>query len=634
MINLLNNVIYKEYLLAIAEKIKKKRFKTGFDGMTIEGALSWIYINGDRLCKDILNKDYSPMPAVGFRIAKHQGGFRSVSRISAIDTIVQNAICDLIIPLTEDKFSDSSFAYRPKRGVNTAIERYILLANKYPYATKFDICSCFNNINHNKLKESLKEFFDDEVLCDLCMKFIKTPLFIDGEILKSEKGILQGMPLAPVLCNIYLHNLDCFLSELNIPFVRYADDIIIFWESLEEMSEKADKITDFLSKRLFLKCNAHKSKTDSPAKLVYLGYRFASDKKGIIAKRNINNDYPNYTWHSQTPHNNHRTVDLVSDGILRQSGFSMLFDTETIDTDIPVASTDIINVFSDVIIDSGSVEKLMKNNITINFINKYGECIGTLSPNNSFKDPRLTHIQIMEYYNESSRLELAKEFVLASIHNDIIVIRYYNKHANDDTFTDILKQLTSLKKSVNKSSSYEELLTIEARARKIYYSAFDMIIKRSEFSFEVRTRRPPRNMVNAMISFGNTLLYNYIASEIQKTALDVRVGYLHATSRRKKTLNLDIAEIFKPILVDRLVFSLINKNVITPAHFVFSENGAVFLTAEGKRIFLKYFYLKLNDCIKVNSIGMTYRKIITEEVYKLIRKFRHNEKYKAYRQVR
>lgn len=272
---MLNGVINKEYLLAKAEKIKKKRFKSGFDGMTMEGALSWIYINGDRLCNEILNNDYSPIPAVGFRVAKHQGGFRSVSRISAIDTIVQNAICDLVIPLAEDKFSDNSFAYRPMRGVNTAIERYILLANKYPYAAKFDICSCFSNINHNKLKDSLNLFFDDELLCDLCMKFAKTPLFIDGEIQKTEKGILQGMPLAPVLCNIYLHNLDCFLSELNIPFVRYADDIIIFGESLDKISETTEKITSFLSECLFLKHNAHKSKIDSPAKLVFLGFEIA-----------------------------------------------------------------------------------------------------------------------------------------------------------------------------------------------------------------------------------------------------------------------------------------------------------------------------------------------------------------------
>ena len=99
-------------------------------------------------------------------------------------------------------------------------------------------------------------------------------------------------------------------------------------------------------------------------------------------------------------------------------------------------------------------------------------------------------------------------------------------------------------------------------------------------------------------------------------------------------MNLDIAEIFKPIIVDRIVFSLINKGAITPAHFNFSKNGAVYLSAEGKRIFLSAFYSKLNDNIKIKSVSMTYRRIIIEEINKLARRFRHNEKYKAYRQVR
>ena len=108
---------------------------------------------------------------------------------------------------------------------------------------------------------------------------------------------------------------------------------------------------------------------------------------------------------------------------------------------------------------------------------------------------------------------------------------------------------------------------LEAQIRKDYYSCFDLFIKRDEFVFEKRSKRPPQNEVNALISFGNTVLYNYIATEIQKVNLDVSVGFLHSTTNRTKTLNLDIAEIFKPLIVDRVIFSLINKNEINLEHF-------------------------------------------------------------------
>lgn len=175
----------------------------------------------------------------------------------------------------------------------------------------------------------------------------------------------------------------------------------------------------------------------------------------------------------------------------------------------------------------------------------------------------------------------------------------------------------------------------EARVRNIYYSCYDRFIEnQTDFSFVRRSRRPPENEVNALISFGNVMLYSIIATEIQKTPLDVRVGFLHATNSRKESLNLDIAEIFKPLIVDRTVFSLINRRALRKKHFTYCENGAVYLNAEGKRIFLRSFYDKLETVVTVGDRKMSYNRIITEEIRKLIRYFKDSEKYRAFRQVR
>ena len=138
-----------------------------------------------------------------------------------------------------------------------------------------------------------------------------------------------------------------------------------------------------------------------------------------------------------------------------------------------------------------------------------------------------------------------------------------------------------------------------------------------------------------MISFGNTLLYSHLATEIGKTALDVRVGFLHATNARLESLNLDVAELFRPLVVDRTVFSMINRRQLRPSlHFHTLEDGGVWLTADGKRLFLSEYYEKLHARVKVDGVSMSYTEIMREEVRKLVRHFRIGEPYRAFRQVR
>ena len=196
-----------------------------------------------------------------------------------------------------------------------------------------------------------------------------------------------------------------------------------------------------------------------------------------------------------------------------------------------------------------------------------------------------------------------------------------------------LGKLEIAERKIKDCKVYHELLLLEAQAKQFYYDCFDGFIRAKGFAFEKRSRRPPLNEVNAMISFGNTLLYNLLATEINKTPLDVRVGFLHATNRREQSLNLDIAEIFKPLLVDRVVFSLINNRAVTPDDFCTDGKG-IYLNAEGKQLFLKAFYDKLDTGVTVNGKRMKYKSIIREEVQKLVRYFRQGEKYKPFKQIR
>ena len=366
-----------------------------------------------------------------------------------------------------------------------------------------------------------------------------------------------------------------------------------------------------------------------------MGHVFRRDKKGVIAyEQGGDLKYAYQTWHSSKPANNRGRIDVISDGIMRQKDFSLLLDAENEDVSIPVANTNTINIYSSVIFDSGFLEKALKHGITVNVFDKYGECVGSFYPNDSLKAPKVTHQQLLWYYDEKKRISLAKEFVLASIHNSLLNIRYYRNRFPNEKYSESINALCALKAKIKKEKSYEKLLLLEAQCRSIYFGCYDSFINRNEFVFDSRTRRPPRNEVNAMISFGNTILYSLISREIQKTALDVRVGFLHATNKRYESLNLDIAEIFKPLIVDRVIFSLINKREIDLKHFVKTQNEGVYISDEGKHIFLKAFYEKVDTIITEKNEKKTYNTIIVEEIRKLVRAFRGDSEYKAFRQVR
>lgn len=161
-------------------------------------------------------------------------------------------------------------------------------------------------------------------------------------------------------------------------------------------------------------------------------------------------------------------------------------------------------------------------------------------------------------------------------------------------------------------------MAIEGNIRDIYYGSFNEIISSDEFEFGVRTRRPPKNRLNALVSFGNSLLYTTVLSEIYKTHLDPRIGFLHATNFRRFTLNLDVAEVFKPIIVDRLIFSLLNKEMIKKNHFEEKLKG-IYLKEKGRTIFVEELDKRLKTTVRYPSLGkdVSYRRLIRLELYKL-----------------
>lgn len=209
------------------------------------------------------------------------------------------------------------------------------------------------------------------------------------------------------------------------------------------------------------------------------------------------------------------------------------------------------------------------------------------------------------------------------------VLGYYDKRGAD--LRETVGAFAAGKTLVEEQASPEELMALEGNSRELYYKAWDSILKSDDFRFGQRTRRPPMNRVNALVSFGNSLMYVTTLSEIHRTHLDPRIGFLHTTNQRRYTLNLDVAEIFKPIIVDRVIFTLINRGALQAKDFRNATEG-VFLSEKGRKTFLEAYETRLKETIKQPKLNrsVSYRRLIRMELYKLEKHLLGDEAYEPY----
>jgi CRISPR-associated protein Cas1 len=300
---------------------------------------------------------------------------------------------------------------------------------------------------------------------------------------------------------------------------------------------------------------------------------------------------------------------IISDGKLLRDENTIYFESQEGRKPIPINAVYAIYALGSLTITSKAISYLAKEGICIHFFNRYGFYEGSFYPRESLVSGEVIVRQAEHYLDREKRLYLAKSFVKGAILN---MAKVLSKSGEDDS------EVISVLQGLENAGSIPEVMGIEASARNSYYSKFDAILK--EMKFERRSRQPPENEVNAMMSFGNSLLYSAILSEIYHTQLSPAISYLHEPSERRFSLALDIAEIFKPLLVDRLVFSLVNTRIIQKDDFEREFNG-ILLNETGKRKFVKAFSERLEKTVKHKELGrnVSYQRLIRLECYKLVK---------------
>lgn len=297
---------------------------------------------------------------------------------------------------------------------------------------------------------------------------------------------------------------------------------------------------------------------------------------------------------------------------------------------LPIESVRELHIFSEVNLNKRVLEFLSQNQVLIHFYNYYGYYTGSYYPREHFNSGYMLLKQVEHYLDEARRLDLARRFVQGALANLQQVARYY--HQRQIPLDQTLQALQHLREQTEACSTIETLMQLEGKAREAYYEIFDRVLQNPDFAFGKRTRRPPRNRLNALLSFGNSLLYTTALSEIYQTHLDPRIGYLHTTNFRRFTLNLDIAEVFKPVLVDRTLFTLIQKRQIRAEHFA-EETAGIYLNEEGRKIFLKAWEERLQTTFEHRRLKrhVSYRTAIRLDLYKLEKHLMGEKPYEPFK---
>jgi CRISPR-associated protein Cas1 len=296
---------------------------------------------------------------------------------------------------------------------------------------------------------------------------------------------------------------------------------------------------------------------------------------------------------------------------------------------LPLNDIYCIHLFGEIDLNTKLIVFLNQNGIPLHFYNYYGYYSGSFYPREKLLSGFLIVKQVEHYLDPQKRLAIAKELVDTAIHNILANLEHYRKSGKDVIpFIDKIKDEHA---GIEKVSSIAELMGIEGRSRDIYYSSFGSFL-REGFEFDKRTKMPPQNMLNSLISFGNSLMYASVLTEIYHTQLTPTVSYLHQPGERRYSLALDISEVFKPIIVDRVIFNLINNRIIKQEYFL-EELNYTYLNEEGRRAFLAEYQKKLDTTINNTRLkrNISYQRLIRIECFKLVKHILGEKAYKGLR---
>ncbi len=295
---------------------------------------------------------------------------------------------------------------------------------------------------------------------------------------------------------------------------------------------------------------------------------------------------------------------------------------------LPVENVEDLYMFGSVDANSAMYNFLGKNDIAVHFFDYYENYTGSFMPKDGLLSGKMLIAQTSAYQNKKRRVEIAQKFIDGASYNMVKNLKYYNNRGKD--LEPIITEIEKFRQLIDSTNEIPELMGIEGNIRKMYYAAFDLII--NNYQMHGRSKQPPGNEVNALVSFTNMICYSQCIRTIHQTQLNPLISFLHSPGERRYSLALDLAEIFKPILVDRIIFKILNKGELSSSDFDIKLNGT-FIKESGKKIVLNNWENKLAETFQHRALNkhVSYKHLIKLECYKLAKDLMQIEAYKPFK---
>jgi CRISPR-associated protein Cas1 len=675
----LDHVLTDANLYAAWDRVAENKGCAGADRQSIEDFELDLSQNLAKLCQEVLDGIYRPIPLLRVLVPKGAGGSRLLSIPSVRDRVLQTAVALVITPVFEAEFEDCSFAYRKGRSVDQAVRRVIQLREQgFCWLVDCDIQAFFDEIDHSILIEEVIKIVQDPGILKLIRLWLDTEVVDGNDRIKIEKGVPQGSPISPLLSNLYLDHLDEALLDNNLRMVRFADDFLVLCKS-RDRARDALELTEEVLGGLRLRINADKTRiVDFNSGFRFLGVQFirslafrpydndqddsyapdfptSTESPGVLSDpclkpngldeipksallshdlepvvspaSNLSEEAPSFlspVSETDIPSNGDprlRTLYMIEHGTVlgKESERFVVRKKGATVREIPAIKVDQIMVFGNSQITTQAMHFCLMENIPIYLLSGKGRYYGVVDSYST--DPVLLHRDQFATANDPSFcLEIAREFVRGKIENSRILLMRMARRRNTTIMKKAAKALKSAVDQLDSAGTLEQIRGFEGFCARTYFTAFSEILDDS-WRFHGRVRQPPTDPVNSMLSYGYTLLFYNIYSFLRARGLNPHVGYLHPLRAGHPALVSDLIEEFRAIVVDAVVFKLVLNKRVAPTDFTISKtkDGPCYLNADARVKFIRSFESKLNAAVThpVSGLRLDYRRCIEHQVQEL-----------------
>jgi CRISPR-associated protein Cas1 len=325
---------------------------------------------------------------------------------------------------------------------------------------------------------------------------------------------------------------------------------------------------------------------------------------------------------------------ITREGRLKRQHNTVRFEHEEGHLYLPIEQIEAVYVLAPLDFNTKLIEFFSHHGIPVHFFNYYGGYSGSFMPRESRLSGTVLIRQAVAADDFAQRIPIAREILSGAAANLMKNAKQMERNTPNETTQNLVKEIEQEIPRLKKASEIPQLMGVEGNLRKKYYQLVDAVMADShpEFIMDGRVKRPPNNKMNSLVSFVNSLVYATTLNEIYQTHLHPAISFLHEPTERRFSLALDLSEVFKPLLSDRLIFRMINLNMLSARSFT-ETNGICYLNETGKKKVIEEYHQKLATAIHHRSLGrnVSYQRLIRLECYKLIKHLLGEKTYNSFK---